>query len=177
MGCVGKDACNLAGYGVTQAGMAVAIGFCVGGCAADADCAGGEKCDTLTGLCVKAVTPPTKHLGDGCTQAEANASPPPCNCIYNRSGLGFCTEFCQVPAAGAPNTCPTGWFCETQEPLTLSGANDASVTGFTAPNVGLAGFCVPSCGGDAGVTGTDSGACPTNTMCQTNYAGGPGCFP
>jgi hypothetical protein len=171
MGCVGKDACNLAGYGVAQTGMAVAVGFCVGGCVADADCAGGEKCDTLNGLCVKSVTPPTKNLGDGCTMAEANATPPPCNCIYNnQSGLGFCTKYCGVPAAGAPNPCPTGWFCETQEPLTLTGSNDASVSGFPTENVGLAGFCVPSCQ-------VGSSVCPPNTTCQANYAGGPGCIP
>jgi hypothetical protein len=177
MGCVGKDACNVAGYGVNGT-MAQGVGLCIGGCVADADCAGGEKCDTPTGLCLKSVTPPTKNLGDGCTMAEAQATPAPCNCIYNtQSGLGFCTQFCVTPAAGAANPCPTGWFCETQEPLTLTGANDASVTGFTMQNVGLAGFCVPSCQVDGGAMGTDSGTCPPNSTCSAAYAGGPGCVP
>jgi hypothetical protein len=176
MGCVGKDACNLAGYGVSGTTVQ-GVGLCLGGCAADTDCGGGEKCDIPTGLCLKTVTPPTKNLGDGCTNKD---TPTPCNCIFNNSsGLGFCSQFCTVPAAGAANPCPTGWFCETQEPLTLiDPTTDASVTGFTTENVGLAGFCVPSCQVDGGgVTGTDSGSCPTNTTCQATFAGGPGCLP
>jgi hypothetical protein len=89
------------------------------------------------------------------------------------SGLGFCTEFCTVGGT----QCPSGWFCEGQEPTTLTGANDASTAGFTMQNTGLAGFCVPSCAVDGGAMGTDSGACPANTTCQSSFAGGPGCIP
>jgi hypothetical protein len=171
MGCVGRDACYVAGYGVNGT-TPVGLGYCLGGCTSDVDCSvGSEKCDTSTGLCVKTVTPPTKALGAGCTMAEAQANPPPCNCIYNtQSGLGFCTKFCIVLPAGQPGACPAGWFCEAQEPLTLAGANDASVTGFPTQNLHLAGYCAPSC--QVGTT-----VCPANSTCQTGYAGGPGCLP
>jgi hypothetical protein len=66
--------------------------------------------------------------------------------------------------------CPAGWFCETQEPIMLTETNDASIPGFSMPNQGLAGLCVPSCGEDAV-------ACPPNSTCQAAYAGGPGCIP
>jgi len=172
-GCVGKDTCNAIGFDATTS-PPTGVGYCWGGCAADTDCATGEKCDTTTGLCLKTVTPPTKALGDGCTMTEANMSPPPCNCVYNpMSGLGFCTEVCTVGGT----QCPTGWFCEAQEPTTLTGANDASVAGFTMQNMGLGGFCVPSCTVDGGAMGTDSGTCPPNTTCQNTNAGGPGCIP
>jgi hypothetical protein len=172
VGCVGKDACNVAAYGIAGT-TPHGVGLCLGGCTADGDCAGGERCDATTGLCLKSVTAPTKNLGDGCTMAEAQATPPSCNCIYNsNSGLGFCSKFCTVPATGAANPCPAGWFCETEEPTTIAGANDASVAGFTTQNVGLAGFCVRSC-----ATGADSGVCPVNTTCLDTFAGGPGCIP
>jgi hypothetical protein len=176
-GCIGKDACNVAAFNVSGSSP-VGVGLCLGGCTADVDCAGGEKCDPLTGFCMKTLTPPIMNLGDGCTMAEAQASPPPCDCIYNaQSGLGFCTKFCTVPAPGGANPCPTGWLCETEEPTSIMGTSSGTVAGFTTPNVGLAGFCVPSCQVDGGASGTDSGVCPPNTTCQSGFAGGAGCLP
>jgi hypothetical protein len=171
-GCVGKDACNAIAFDATSSPPS-GIGYCFAGCTANTDCAAGESCETNTGLCLKTVTPPTKNLGDGCTMAEANASPPACNCVYNTSsGLGFCTTFCTVGGS----QCQSGWFCEAEEPLTLA-SGDASVVGFTTQNVGLGGFCVPACQIDGGATGTDSGVCPANTTCQSTFAGGAGCIP
>jgi hypothetical protein len=165
-GCVGKDVCNVLGYDGTQA-PPVGLGFCLGGCTQDGDCVAGEKCDLTTAYCVKTVTPPTKALGAACTSAEAAMNPPPCNCLYDTtSGAGFCTEACTVGGT----QCQAGWFCDAEEPTTLTGANDASVTGFTTQNTGLGGFCVPTC--TVGVT-----TCPTNSTCKTTFAGGPGCIP
>jgi hypothetical protein len=170
-GCVGKDTCLPYGFGSNPV---QGVGYCFGGCTADTDCVTGEKCETTTGLCKKVVTPPTKNIGDPCTMADANATTPPCNCIYNtKTTVGFCTQVCTVGGTG----CPSGWFCEAQEPKSLTGSNDASLPGFTTQNTGLGGFCVPSCQVDGGAMGTDSGACPTNTTCQDIFAGGAGCIP
>jgi hypothetical protein len=163
---VGKDVCNPVAF--TETSPPEGIGYCLGGCTANTDCTGGEKCDTTTGLCLTKVTAPTKTLGQACTTADLGSStvPAACNCFLGASGKGFCSTFCTVGGA----ECQTGWFCETQEPITVTGANDASTPGFSMPNQGLAGMCVPSCGGDAA-------ACPTNSTCQTAYAGGAGCIP
>jgi hypothetical protein len=167
VGCVGKDACNAYGFEATTT-PASGIGYCFGGCTADADCIAGEKCDTTTGLCQKTVTPPSKAFGSACTMADATMNPPSCNCIYNTTtNLGFCTSFCTVGGT----QCPTGWFCETEEPRTLPSAGDGSVAGFSSENTGLGGFCVPSCQVGA------PGACPPNTACQATFAGGSGCIP
>jgi hypothetical protein len=162
---MGKDTCNALGYDGTQT-PAVGLGFCLGGCTQDGDCAGGEKCDLTTSYCVKTVTPPTRAIGTACTSAEAAMNPPPCNCLLGPSNNGFCTDACTVGGT----QCPGGWFCEAQEPRALTGANDASVTGFTTQNAGLGGYCVPTC--TMGVT-----TCPTNSTCQATFAGGPGCIP
>jgi hypothetical protein len=172
VGCVGKDVCQPYGFGTQP--YVNGVGYCYGGCTADTDCITGEKCDLLTGLCLKTVTPPTMNIGDPCTMAQANMSPPPCNCIYNTmTGNGLCTKVCTVGGS----QCPTGWMCETQEPTALPGANDASVPGFMTPNMGLGGFCVPSCQVDGGAMGTDSGVCPMGTTCRADFAGGAGCIP
>jgi hypothetical protein len=162
-GCVGKDVCNALGYDGTQT-PPVGVGFCLGGCTQDTDCVAGEKCDLTTADCVKTVTPPTRAIGAACTSTD---NPPACNCLYDQtSGMGFCTDACTVGGT----QCPAGWFCEAQEPTTLTGANDASVAGFTTQNAGLGGSCVPSC--TVGVT-----TCPTNSTCKATFAGPPGCVP
>jgi hypothetical protein len=165
---VGKDVCNPFAFTLTS--PPEGIGYCLGGCTADSDCAGNEKCDTTTGLCLTKVTAPTKSLGQACTTADlGNAmtmTPAACNCLLGSSGTGFCSTYCTVGGS----ECKAGWFCETQEPITLTGSSGASTPGFSTQNQGLAGLCVPSCGGDAG-------ACPANSACTTTYAGGPGCIP
>jgi hypothetical protein len=167
---VGKDVCNV--FAFTESSPPTGLGYCLGGCTADSDCSGAggaaEKCDTTSGLCLTTVTAPTKKLGAACTSADLGSSTTPaaCNCFVGSSGNGFCSTFCTVGGS----ECPAQWFCETEEPIMVTGANDASVPGFSTPNQGLAGLCVPSCGEDAG-------ACPTNSTCTTTYAGGPGCVP
>ncbi len=163
VGCVGKDVCNPIAFQLTT--PPGGLGYCLGGCTSDADC-GGESCDKTSGLCLLSVTAPTKRLGASCTTADTTGATPACNCLLGANGKGFCSTFCTVGGT----ECSAGWFCETQQPTMLTGANDASTPGFAMPNQGLAGLCVPSCGGDAG-------ACPTNSTCRSTYAGGPGCIP
>ena len=54
-GCQGKDSCFVAGFEAdpNNANAAIGIGYCFGGCTADADCATGQKCQTDSGLCLK----------------------------------------------------------------------------------------------------------------------------
>ncbi len=173
-GCVGKDVCNLVGYGLDTTATPPAVtgvGVCFGGCDADSDCASGQKCETYTGLCVTAPKTPAGTPGTGCKyDPSTGASTPDCNCFASSSNdLGYCTLFCRVGGS----ECPTGWTCEAGEPTTIG---DAGV-GFTAQNTGLAGSCVPKCtSADSGSEFGDAGQCPPNSSCQDSTAGGPDCL-
>ena len=170
VGCVGNDVCNAYDFLPGSSGGAHGDGHCLGGCRSDADCRG-ERCDSLTGLCVTTVTVPVKGLGDPCVSGDSL-----CNCPWTNGG--YCTQFCVVTTSGGSSTCPSGWFCETQEPLTLTNpTGGAPLPGFSTPTGGLAGVCVPSCNLDGGTAGTDAGSCPPGSTCQDVYAGGPACLP
>jgi hypothetical protein len=147
-GCVGKDVCNPFGFGSSQ-GTAFGVGICQGGCTADSDCLG-EKCDVLSGSCVKTVpTRGTAPLGAACSGGTDTS----CYCPWNNPGA--CTAFCRAPAAGMPDPCGAGFLCITFQPATLiDSTTDASLPGFTAQNQGMAGFCLPTCTpGDGGASG------------------------
>lgn len=163
-GCVGKDVCNVVGWGTDQNMKVVGFGYCFGGCTADGDCPSGSKCQVDEGLCVTAPKTRTKNVGDACTNTDGTNGT--CNCLYNtQTNKGFCTSACEVGGAA----CANGWVCETQLPLNITGANDASTTGFTKQPQGLSGSCAAPCSGDGGT-------CPTNTMCQSQTLAGPDCF-
>jgi hypothetical protein len=166
-GCAGNDACTLAGYGSMNSAP-IGFGYCLGGCKADADCAAakaGSLCQTDDGLCVDTLVTRTKKLGDTCTQGDANAVSPPCNCVYGtQTGLGYCSQFCEI--GGAP--CPTGYACAAQVPKTFHNGSPA----FTQDPPGLAGFCFKSC------TGAMDSSCATlNAYCNTNDVAGDVCTP
>jgi hypothetical protein len=138
--CPGKDACNPYGFGKDMNNMAFGVGYCFGGCLADADCpTSGEKCDVYDGLCKAAalITAPTKAVGAACTGTTDMA----CNCgIAKNQTTGMCTQFCKY--GDAANTCPTGTVCDVQIPTSLT-------TPFTAVPAGLAGICAKTCTGMA----------------------------
>jgi hypothetical protein len=197
-GCQGKDACNQFAFGQTSTGAIAGDGFCQGGCTADADCQG-DKCDTLNGLCTKTVKAPTKTVGTPCTGADSTSGA--CNCLAAAStNAGYCSQFCKVPAPGAADICPSGFYCSALEPTTLINTQtDATIAGFATQNVGLAGYCVQSCTveeagapgeGGAGEGGASDaaagGSCPGApagsdagpSTCQTGtFAGPAACFP
>jgi hypothetical protein len=184
VGCQGTDVCQAYGSGTDSSGNPIGIGICYGGCLTDADCTSSgvnsmtaadtmQKCDALYGICTTTVTPPTLGIGAGCNATSTTAT---CDCISNQNNnLGYCSTFCKQ--GGPTSQCPTGWFCDTQEPTTVQNAMDATVTGWTMPNPGLGGFCAPLCNVDSGVADTDSGTCPSNASCQAGDLGGPACLP
>jgi hypothetical protein len=173
-GCVDKDVCNPYGFG-SQAGMAFGVGICQGGCVADSDCAG-EKCDVLSGHCVKSVPSRTKNVGDACSGSTDTS----CFCPWNNAGA--CTAFCRAPAAGLADPCGAGFACVTFEPTSLSSTTGPALPGFTVQNQGMAGFCLPTCSlADAGsasdaaasdAAASEGGAvtsCPSNWTCQNSF--------
>lgn len=147
-GCIGKNACfpyfNQPDPMVGMKG----VGFCLGGCTVDADCAAaGERCQVETGYCVRTVVPYTKKLGEKCTEADVEP-PAKCNCMYE-GGSGYCTVACRT----ATSSCPTGFWCDAQLPPT-----------FGKVPAGLLGSCLKSCTTDAD--------CPAGRCEQ--HAGVPG---
>jgi hypothetical protein len=183
-GCVGKDVCQVEGFGTDSSGNPLGIGVCYGGCVTNADCSAAgsnatmaadkdQLCDTLYGICTTTVTAPPNPIGAGCDDSGTTS---PCFCISNENNnLGFCSTFC---IEGGTGQCPSGWICDLNLPTTLTNSMDASEPGFSQPNPGLGGFCAPACSIDSGVAmGTDSGACPSNSNCQSGDVGGPDCLP
>jgi hypothetical protein len=170
-GCIGKDACSVAGFSQDTSGTVIGLGYCFGGCISDSDCPTPSHCQTNEGICLTTVTTPTSPVGAAC---NSTTSPQPCDCISNSTtNLGFCSQFCRV--GGLPS-CPSGWVCDAQLPTAFAGANDASIAGWTQQNAGLAGFCAPACVVEGGAS-FDGGVCPTNSSCLAGDVAGPDCLP
>jgi hypothetical protein len=148
-GCVGKDACNVYGWGADSTGKTIGVGYCFGGCKADADCGSGQACQKEEGLCVASATKVTytKSVGTACTDADSTSTPAKCNCLYaTASKKGYCSQFCTMGSSG---DCPTGYSCDAQLPKTKVLSTD---TVFTAAPTGMAGYCLKNCTTDADCT-------------------------
>jgi hypothetical protein len=199
-GCQGKDRCNVFGSGLRN-GQPFSVGFCFGGCAADADCPQGSVCQKDEGVCLTTPLTRTKQLGQTCSVNDPTGA---CNCFQNNTtGVGYCTQFCIVGASStAP--CPSGYVCDAELPAVITNSvTDASVPGFTMQNAGLAGSCLQACGptaaSDAGsspssdaaadasvdassASGSDAASqgvamCPATASCAMDHTAGPVCFP
>lgn len=141
-GCKGKDACNVYGWTKSSTGVVSGVGFCNGGCTADADCKSGDKCQTRDGVCVASLTTYAKSTGDSCVGADGE-----CPCVLNPSTLmGFCTQFCITGSTAA--VCPTGFACDPG----LLAKDDTGATLFTGVAPGLVGSCYKKCSSDADCT-------------------------
>jgi hypothetical protein len=164
LGCVGKDVCNVFSVATTVQGGLIGVGFCFGGCVADADCPTGEMCQKDQGLCLTAPQPATKHIGDSCTQSSATVGTTTthfCECVPNNAGTaGICSQFC-ITGPGSPAPCPSGYVCDSLLPGEVMTRDGGTLAGFATQNPGLKGLCFQPCtgatdGGEAGVT--ESGA-------------------
>jgi hypothetical protein len=163
-GCQGQDTCNLYGWSVDLTNTVTGIGFCFGGCATNADCATGSVCQKDQGVCLTAGVTRTKAVGAACTQADLVSGA--CDCFFDTAtSNGYCSQFCIVGSATV--LCPSGYACSGQEPVSVNGANDAAVTGFTLQNQGLAGWCLQQC------VGTPC----TGSTCSSAYSAGKVCEP
>ena len=167
MGCQGKDTCNGAAFATDNTGAIVGVGYCFGGCVADADCPAGSRCQTDEAICVTSPVTRTKAVGQACSSTDATNNV--CNCDFGAAtGMGICTQSCIVGGA----TCPAGYACDSGETKTVPGlAPDGGVAqGFSQQTPGLAGTCRPTCA-SAGAS------CPPNLTCNTNETVGPVCAP
>ena len=155
-GCQGKDTC-IAATSISGS-VASGYGYCWGGCTGDADCPTGQRCQVDEGTCHVGLVPPTKNIGDPCTEADENSEA--CMCLYaSSSGMGYCTSFCVV---GEGSTCPAGYVC---------GSDEYRSTGYSAQNTGMAGRCHALC------DPTDAGStCPGGSSCSDLFASGPYCI-
>jgi hypothetical protein len=143
--CVGKNACLPWGYGFDDmAKKGIGLGKCYGGCVADADCTGGNKCDPQDGICKATVVAATKPVGSACTGRSDNA----CTCLAPPTGPGVCSVFCKTGAT-AQGTCSANSVCSAQMPKTQKNGMPL----FTGQPEGMAGFCFKACAVDADCTG------------------------
>ena len=154
VGCQGLDACNVYAFGTPAGGTLVGVGFCFGGCAADADCTGGDKCQVESGLCVKTPVTYAKAVGDACTTADTGVATG-CECLASATTTnGYCSTFCRVgdTTCGAFGT----YVCSAALPS----------TDFTSTPVGMAGNCLKTCATAADCTGgTTCKSTPEGMVC------------
>ena len=173
-GCTGKDYCVVAAFATnTMTNQSVGLGYCFGGCTADADCPSGNHCQTNVGICSLTVTPPTKTVGTACTSADNGSATTPatCNCLVNsNTNSGYCSQFCVVGSATA--ACPTGYLCDSFLPTQLTDQTGATAPGFTVQNPGLLGTCAATC-----TTPDASTGCPAGSTCTSFETAGTDCLP
>ena len=145
VGCEGKNACNPYAWGTDDAKAIIGIGYCFGGCKADADCSDGQKCQTENGLCQKALDPAyTKTPGTACTDAD-NKDPAKCNCLYATDAAGAKSGYCSTFCTMGGTACAAGFTCDAGLPKTKIADDDIV---FTKAPTGMAGYCLKDCTAD-----------------------------
>jgi hypothetical protein len=174
-GCVGKDACVPFGWTTTSPPI-TGIGYCYGGCFADADCPTGTRCQIEQGTCVKTLTSFAKKPGDACTYKTTPSAVQDCNCYASyATNKGYCSSFCEP--GDSTHACPGALKCTGGLPTACASGSPL----FTKTPSGLYGYCLLPCVADADCkdpSGADiASACRSTTdgkFCMP-YDPGGGC--
>jgi hypothetical protein len=173
-GCSGKNYCVVAAFATdTTTNQPVGLGYCFGGCTADADCPTGNHCQTNEGICLPTVTAPTKAIGQACTSADNSTATAPaaCDCLLNsNTNNGYCSQSCVV--GSTTNPCPAGYLCDSFLPTQLVDSTGATFPGFTTQNPSLLGTCAAIC-----TTPDASTGCPATSTCTNFETAGDDCLP
>jgi len=193
-GCAGHNACIPFTYVIDTANTVIGVGFCLGSCLTDSDCAdlppppgdagSSYHCQADTGYCTPTpIAKRTKNIGDACSNVATpgDTATGACNCVTGAANIGFCTSRCVV---GGP-ACPNNWLCDPGEPATLTFTDQAGKkTSYPVPKptAGAIGICVPACAlADAGASMSDASAPAATDGSVTAEAGAPptanGCPP
>lgn len=138
-GCLGKNLCWP--YGKRDGTNW--WGYCFGGCAVDADCPAGNRCERHSATCVKTPSVPTKPIGAPCTEADSKSNA--CQCLYSGGAAsGYCSEVCRY----GTSSCPTGYDCDPMIPLGE----------MSKLPIGLGAYCLKRCASD--------GECAPGSRCE-----------
>lgn len=145
--CQGKDACSYYLYQYDPSGRPEGLGYCYGGCARDADCPTGERCQIETGLCTPSLTKFPLALGASCTDRDYQDGR--CVCLYSGAttpAKGYCSQTCRMGTTSGGGACPSGFTCDGFVPKTDPVGGTPLFTNVPA---GLQGYCLKNCGSDA----------------------------
>lgn len=163
-GCRGTNACNPYVWSGTGS-MVRGFGYCFGGCRRDLDCPPVTYCQLETGLCMKATAKYSLAQGVECTKADAIATPPKCDCYYDRLSLaGYCANHCRTGGTD----CPSGSLCDADMPT----VDDDGLPITTTLPAGLIGRCLKLCSDDAdclGGTRCSASGGSTTRVCRVDH--------
>jgi hypothetical protein len=129
-GCIGRNVCHAMSWSADAAGEMRGVGYCFGGCRADADCPIGNICQTETSLCRRTKIVFPKLQGTACNKDDLK-EPAKCECVIATGGSsGYCANFCLVG-----ESCDAGFSCDALLPMKE----------FSAVPTGLAARCLKNC--------------------------------
>lgn len=145
--CAGKDACSYYLYQYDPSGRPEGLGYCYGGCARDADCPSGERCQIEQGLCTTSLVKYPLAVGASCTEADSQNGR--CVCLYagtSAPARGYCSQTCRMGSTSGGGACPAGFTCDGFVPKTDPVGGSPL---FTKVPAGLQGYCLKNCASDA----------------------------
>ncbi len=186
--CAGGNKCHFRYAGTdTMTMKVVALGYCFGACAVDADCTGtpGQKCQAEDGYCVNPDKLQTyAAAGTACTYSPT-ALTQTCNCAHvgnhadggvsPSADKGFCTHACRTGSAGDAvcDTAKAGWKCTASLPA----LDEKGAPLFDGQPADVAGTCAQPCAVDDDCTALATAAALTGLVKCKTYADGKYCAP
>jgi hypothetical protein len=136
-GCVGNDTCYSDSFSVDSHNAVVGYGYCYGGCRSDADCKGGDFCETVTGLCNRTTWTMPKPPGAPCSSSSD------CWCMFGDGQMeGYCLNACVT--ASTTRGCSAGATCD---PELIANVLDGRIVSRTV-SPSIAGLCLLDCTAD-----------------------------